>query len=103
MDTSLEAHESWEKKPSSSLVLGLIAGAAALFSWLGCYAVVGVLQHNQVIDAFTPNHDPRLRWFFESFSLLLATFAVLALAIHLWARRHMHSMDALEQEEAQAQ
>ncbi len=99
MDT-FEAEQSLEKKPSSALVLGVIAGAAALLSWLGCYAVVGVLQRNELMQAFAPDHDPRLGWFLRSFCLLLASFAVLALAAHFWARRHMHLMDALEQEDA---
>jgi hypothetical protein len=97
---SLEAVDSFEKKPNSVLVVALVTGAAALFSWLGCYAIVGVLQANEVISVYSSHNDPRLRWFFQSFSVLLATFSSMALLLHLWTRRQMQYMDVLEHEEA---
>ena len=96
--------EDWEPaensvpKAKTPIVAAVLIGVALLFSWIGCYAAVGVLQKVELIPPFQPNHDPRLMWFVTTFLILLAVFGGIALIAHLVSHRQLHNIDQMDNE-----
>ncbi len=96
--------ETWETqleytpKPKTRVVAGVLVLVALLISWLGCFALVGVLQDTEVMQRFPPGHDPRLRWFLYAFVGLMSLIAIFVSIAWFFSLRHEKSLRALEEE-----
>lgn len=98
MEESWEAQQSYEPKPNrTTIVLALIA-AAALFSYLGCFAIVNALQKHEIMAPFAQGHDPRLRWFLISFGILATLFFGSAGLVQMLSHRKADEVDIADVE-----
>lgn len=80
MEEHWEARQTYEPKPHKHNIALALVVAAVMFSYIGCFAIVSVLQKNDLMDPFPKGHDPRARWFLISFgSLTLLFLGVLGL------------------------
>jgi hypothetical protein len=84
-------------KPSTLTVLGLLAGAAATFSYLGAYAVANALVANDLLSAWPHDHDPRPRWFATGFFTLMLGFMGVAAAARFLSQRQLDSIDEISE------
>jgi len=87
-----------EKPPRVWKILGTLAGAALLFSWLGAYAVTNALANADLIRRPSREHDPRPLWMIESFLTLLATFMIVGGVMRLLSRRQLKDLASMESE-----
>src|SRR5688500_17680035 len=55
------------RRPRTLTVLGLIAAAALVFSYLGAYALADALVSAEVLQAWPRDSDPRPRWMLVGF------------------------------------
>jgi hypothetical protein len=85
-------------RPRTATVLAFLAAAAAIFSYLGAYAMVSALLKAEMLKPWPPTHDPRPKWFVISFGILLCIFVVLCLAARCSSGRQIRRIDEMEEE-----
>lgn len=93
MEEHWEARQSYEPKPHKHNIALALVVAAVMFSYLGCFAVVSVLQKHDLLDPFPKGQDPRPRWFLMSFGALTLLFLGVFGLVRVLCR---HKLDADE-------
>jgi membrane associated rhomboid family serine protease len=88
-------------RPRTATVLTLLAGAAAIFSYLGAYAMVSALLKAEMLKPWPPTHDPRPKWFIISFAILLSIFFLIGLIARNASDRQIRRIDEMEEESAE--
>lgn len=68
-------------------VLGLFTAAAGLISYLATYAFTEALVKAEFLANWSPDHDPRPRRFFISFTLLISLFGAVTGLLRLLGRQ----------------
>ena len=85
-----------QKPPRTGVVVALLGLTAAIFSYLGSYAVSAALVAAEVIRPITVDHDPRPKWFAISFAALSGTFLGLSILARSASSRQVKQIDAME-------
>jgi len=85
-----------EAKPSISVVVGLLAGAAIIASYLFAYCLINALVAADVISRWQPNHDPRPKFFLGAFVTMLALFSGVGFMARTVSRRQIKTIDEME-------
>ena len=80
-------------------VLGLLTLAALAFSYLGAFAISEALVRADLIDSWTPEHDPRPHWMMVSFSTMTGTFCAIGSLLKWTSGRQMRRLDAISNDE----
>jgi hypothetical protein len=93
------APSSQDQRPNTTTVIGLLVGAAAVFSYLIAYAMTNALAAADVIKPFTRDHDPRLKWFLATFCVLLMIFAGFGAMVRHISTRNLREIEQMEKEE----
>src|SRR5688572_16670151 len=90
-EVNYDGSDSADTAPKSGLikVLCLLAVTAVLFSYLGAYAVAGVLANADLIPKWSPAADPRPKWMLAGFILLVVVFSLIALVFRIVSRRNL--------------
>lgn len=91
----MEDHTALAGAPRTSLVLVLLVLAAGLISFLGAYAVSGVLADADVIARWSPGADPRPRWMATGFVVLLGAFAAIAAVAKVASQSQLRRIDQM--------
>ena len=84
--------------PSTIGVVIALLLAAVVFSYLSAYAIAGALASAELIRPWSPDADPRPRWFFTSFLILVILFALVAGVARGISRRSLNHIDAIDHE-----
>ena len=84
-------------RPRTATVLAFLAAAAAIFSYLGAYAMVSALLKAEMLKPWPSGHDPRPKWFVISFAILLSIFLVLGLIARSASGRQLRRIDEMEE------
>src|SRR5689334_16898374 len=83
-------------RPKTSAVLGLLAGAALIFSYLIAYCVVNALVSAEVMKPWQPGHDPRPWLLIGGFVVLTGVFLSVATLARWASRRQLSRIDEME-------
>lgn len=83
-------------RPKTGAVVGLLAGAAIIASYLFAYCLINALVAADVIARWQPNHDPRPKYFLGAFVTMLGLFGAVATLARTMSRRQMTKIDAME-------
>ena len=86
-----------EPKPQTWKVLGLLALAAATFSYLGAFAVTDALAKAKVIHPISKDHDPRALWAAIGFVAILILVLLVAVVLRLSSSRQFKSIDQISE------
>jgi uncharacterized membrane protein YphA (DoxX/SURF4 family) len=86
------------ERASTSTVLILLALTAAIFSYLGAFAMVNALIAAEVIKPWPRDHDPRWMWFAAGFVTLMALFLVIGGVAKRVSARNLREIDKMEEE-----
>jgi hypothetical protein len=84
------------RRPSTVVVLALLAGVALIFSYLIAYAMTNALVAAEVITRWAPTADPRPRYFAKTFFGLMGVFVMGGTIARLTTRRQMRRLEELE-------
>jgi hypothetical protein len=87
------------KPPNTLTVLGLLVGAAFVFSWLGSYAVTDALIASGVLNDWRPGTDPRPSRMAASFVGLLVSFVSVAVVLKWFSSRQLRRIDRTADDE----
>jgi membrane associated rhomboid family serine protease len=87
------------ERPRTTTVVGLLCAAAAIFSYLGSYAVTNALVAADLLKPWSRDHDPRPLWFVAGFVLLMALFLAIAGMARFLSSRHLRQIEQMEKEE----
>ena len=87
--------------PRTINVLALLAAAAAVFSYLGAFAVVNALVAAGLLDKWPPDRDPRLRWMLLAFASLIGAFLLVALLFKWTSWRQTKRLDSLSEADSE--
>ena len=82
------------------IVLGLLAIAAVVFSYLGAFAVTTALVNADLLDKWPPGIDPRPRWMLMSLGYISITFCSIATFLKWTSWLQMRRLDATGEEDA---
>jgi hypothetical protein len=85
-------------KPNTATVLGLLALTSLTFSYLGAYAVSGVLVQAEMLHRWQPGSDPRPKWLVAGFVLLLMVFVGIGGLARFLSRRELRHIDEMSEE-----
>jgi hypothetical protein len=85
-------------RPRTLTVLGLLATAALVLSYLGAYALANALLAAEMIAPWPAGNDPRPRWLVTGFVMLMGFFGAIALAARFFSTRQLRSIEAMEDE-----
>ncbi len=85
--------------PPLAVILGLLAGAVTLFSYLGAYAVSNMLLQAQFINHWPPGTDPRPKWMLALAAGLTLLLGALAVVVRASTGKTMAHLDRLEHQE----
>jgi hypothetical protein len=85
-------------RPKTATVLGLLAVAAAVLSYLGAYAMPKALVAAEVLKPWPANQDPRPAWFAVGFVVLIVLFCLIGFLARLSSARHLRQIERMEQE-----
>ena len=85
-----------KRAPRTLTVLLLLVGGAGALSYLGSYAITGVLAAAEVIPRWPADNDPRPRWLALSFAVLLGGFGLLGGFARWLAGRQIRRIEAME-------
>lgn len=88
-----------EQKPKTWKVLGLLAVAAATFSYLGAFAATDALAKVKVIHPLPRDHDPRPLWAAIGFVTILALFVIIATVMRHLSSRQFRCIDQMSEGE----
>lgn len=97
-DDTTAADDSYEAKPRTVTVLGLLALTSLTFSYLGSYAVAGVMVQAEMLRPWTADADPRPRWLLTAFCVLMLCFMSLGAAARQLSRRQLKHIDQMGEE-----
>ena len=86
----------FEARPKTPLVIGLLAGAALIISYLFAYCVMNALAASEVIARWKPGADPRPKYFVLSFITVSVIFTVIAFLGRLSSKRQLNKIDEME-------
>ena len=92
--------DSPQPRPRTATVLALLLAAAAVFSYLGAFAVSNALVAAGLMDKWAADSDPRPRWMLLGFTSLTGAFILLALLFKWSSWRQNKRMDALADADA---
>ena len=87
------------KPPPLPMILGLLAGAVALFSYLGAYAISAMLIEAQMVAAWPPEADPRPRWMAGIAAGLTLVLGAVAVLLRASTGKTMDHLGRLESQE----
>jgi hypothetical protein len=93
-----EHDELAQPKPKTATVLGLLGLTSLTFSYLGAYAVAGVLVKTEVLRPWPAGSDPRPRWLLTGFCVLLLMFMSIGGIVRTLSKRHMAQIDDMANE-----
>ncbi|MBC7782816.1 MAG: hypothetical protein H7144_03170 [Burkholderiales bacterium] len=85
-----------QARPKTGAVVGALAGAALIASYLFAYCLINALVAAEVISRWQPNHDPRPRFFVGAFVTMLGLFSGFAFLARTMSRRQMTKIDEME-------
>jgi hypothetical protein len=83
-------------RPKTGAVVGLLAGAAIIVSYLFAYCLINALVAAEVISRWQPGHDPRPKFFMGAFVTMLALFSGVGFMARTMSRRQMTKIDEME-------
>jgi hypothetical protein len=89
-------------RPRTVTVLGLLAGVALIFSYLGAYAITDALVSAEVMRPWGADADPRPGWMLTGFVVLLGAFVCVGAAARFMSRQHLRRIDAMAEDETSA-
>jgi hypothetical protein len=95
-ELDFEAAPAASARPKTMTVLGLLAGTAAILSYLGSYAMANALVSAEFLKPWPPGHDPRPKWFAIGFVVLISLFVGVGVAFRLLSARHLKKIEAME-------
>ncbi|HEY1628282.1 MAG TPA: hypothetical protein VGF52_00400 [Tepidisphaeraceae bacterium] len=84
-------------RPRTATVLAFLAAAAAIFSYLGAYAMVSALLKAEMLKPWPPTHDPRPKWFIISFAILSCAFFLIGVTARCSSGRQLRRIDEMEE------
>jgi hypothetical protein len=83
------------KSPRAITVIGLLAAAALLFSYLGAYKVSAALVNADLISPWSTGSDPRPKWLVIGFLVIIATCAAVGVIMRLASCRSLRDIDRI--------
>jgi hypothetical protein len=89
-----------EPKPNSLVVVGMLLLTAAVFSYLGAFAIADALASARFITPWPPHDDPRPRWFVFGFAAMVAAFVAVWLTVRVASRRQLRHIDRMDADDA---
>jgi hypothetical protein len=87
-----------DARPRNATVIGLLTLAAAIFSYLGSYAVTNALVAADLLKPWARGHDPRLKWFVIGFVVLMTLFLGIGAVARRSSARHLRQIEDMERE-----
>src|SRR5437879_4455915 len=75
----------------------LLLLVAAVFSYLGAFAVTNALVSADLIDHWPPGSDPRPRWMFTAFASLTGGFMLISFWLKWTSWRQLRRLDVMEE------
>ena len=87
------------RRPRTVTVLGLLASAAAVLSYLGTYAMSNALVAADVLKPWPADSDPRPHWFWSTFLVLILLFLAVASLARFTLARHFRQFERMENDE----
>jgi hypothetical protein len=88
-----------EQKPRMWKVMGLLATAAATFSYLGAFAATDALAKVNVIHPIAKEHDPRPVWAAIGFGAIITVFLLVAILMRHLSSRQFRCIDQMNEGE----
>jgi hypothetical protein len=85
-------------RPKTATVLGLLAGAALIFSYLGSYCLVNALVAAEMMTRWQPGHDPRPKMLVVGFVALMGSFLAAGALARWMSGRQMNRIDEMEKD-----
>jgi hypothetical protein len=86
------------ERPRTATVLILLSLTAAIFSYLGTYAMANALVAAEVIKPWPRDHDPRLMWFAAGFVALMTLFLAVGGLARRMSALNLRQIDKMEEE-----
>jgi len=86
--------------PRTTTVVGLLALATLIFSYLVAYGLMGVLVSNDVVQRWKPDHDPRPVWLGTMFTVLMLLFLGTGVLLRWMSKRQLRRLDKLDEDAA---
>jgi hypothetical protein len=87
-------------RPKTAVVVGLLAGAALIFSFLAAYCGVNALVAADVMTRWQPGHDPRPRLLIVFAIVLMGLFSGVGVLARWLSGKQLSSIDAMENDDA---
>jgi hypothetical protein len=91
VDDEIAPQARWRAIP----VVLLLTGAAAVFSYLGAYAVMNALEANGIVAPWPAEPDPRPHWMAMAFIAQMTVFITAAMALGWMSSRQFKRIDAM--------
>jgi type II secretory pathway component PulM len=88
-----------DSRPRTTSVLVLLLGAALIFSYLVSYALTNALVAANLMQHWTPGHDPRPRRMLLGFASLMLSFLAFGAIARWLSKRQLARIDQMEEEE----
>ena len=86
-----------EARPRTISVLGLLAMAAGVFSYLWAYCLTDALVAVEMLSPLPRGEaDPRPKWFVSSWFVLMIVFMFAGYFLQQLSRRELNSIDEME-------
>jgi hypothetical protein len=87
-------------RPRALTLAALLGGVSLVFSYLGAFAVTNALVAADLIEKWSPGHDPRPAWMLRGFVGSLVGFALIA-GLLRWSGRNAHRAEDTDDAEPQ--
>lgn len=84
-----------QSRPRTINVLVLLLATAAVFSYLGAFAVTNALVSVDLMERWPAGHDPRPRWMMIGFVAMTGAFLAIGGLFRLASWRQMKRLDAI--------
>ena len=84
-------------RPRTTTVIALSAITAAIFSYLSAYALANVLVAADMLKPWPRDADPRPKWFFLNFLILICIFFAIACIARAASRQQLKQIDDVEE------
>lgn len=85
-----------DRPAKTPVVLLLLAGASAVFSYLWAYCLTDALVAAEIRSPISGGADPRPRWFVTGWIALMSGFSLLGWVMKLASARQIRSIDQME-------